>query len=276
MPRWLLASLCLLAACGAPPPITGEVLTRSLRSAATGVEYDVFVRLPPGHGDDPATLYPVVVQLDATFFGQFELAAGHASALEASGAIPPVVVVGIGRAADPYDVRARQTDFAPPPLDPASTSPGRADLFLTLLRDELLPPLDAEFGLDPSRRVLSGHSLGGLFALYALFAGEEDGGALFEHVIAADPSYGHDRGVIFGHEERLGGTGPASAASAYLTVGVETGAAQVVYLDAMRERLAAWSAPRLRVGTAALGADHLGALAPSIAEGLTFALGGER
>jgi hypothetical protein len=270
----LLTAFLLLAACGAPPPITGEVLTRSLRSAA-GVDYELFVRLPPGHGAAPGTRYPVVVQLDATFLGQFELAAGHASALEARGTIPPVVVVGIARAEGAGDVRARQTDFAPPPLDPASRSPGQADVFLALLADELLPALDAEFALDPDRRVLSGHSLGGLFALYAFAAGEEDGAALFEHVIAADPSYGHDRGVIFGHEALLRDGAPAGRASAYLTVGVQTGAAQLVYLEAMRARIAAWPAPP-RLEAAALDTDHFGTLSPSIEAGLAFALGGAR
>ncbi len=46
---------------------------------------------------------------------------------------------------------------------------GKAGEYLTLLLDEVLPKIKAEYGIEPQTQILSGYSLAGLFAVYASF-----------------------------------------------------------------------------------------------------------
>ena len=93
-----LSLLATLAACGASSwPISGRVETEDLPSTIVGDSYRILVRLPPGYDADSAKRWPVVYQLDGTNFGpEFEIIAGLASELAAKGAIPELIVVGIG------------------------------------------------------------------------------------------------------------------------------------------------------------------------------------
>lgn len=272
--RPFLVPLALLAACGAPvPPTSGRVEpTQRLRSTAVGADYDVIVRLPPSYDAEPTRRYPVVYQLDARFLGELETMNGHASELERTGAIPEVIVVGVSRSEGEGDPAVRTADFAPPPLDPSSRSRGRADLFLSFLTEELGPRIDATYRTDPARRALSGHSLAGLFALYAFFSPGPT--PYFTHVLAGDPSTGEDRGVIFGYESALAEAASDRPGALYLTAGRFTGAVQIALVGELGERLASRGYPGLRLRVEVLDTDHGGAIAPTMIEGLVFALGG--
>ncbi len=267
-----------LAACGQPAlPTTGRLEDLGVvTSSSIGADFVVSVRLPPSYDGAPDRRYPVVFQLDPTFLGELATTTGEASRLEAEGVIPEVIVVGVGRAEGEGDPAVRKLDFAPPPLDPASRSTGRADRFFAFLEDELVPRIDLAYRTEPTERVLIGHSLGGLFALYAFFHVEDGAAPLFTHVIAADPSYGEDRGVIFGYEQALAGGVARRPGSLFLTVALESGAGQLVYVETMASRVASRGYGGLRLERVVLDTDHGGAIAPSAAQGLAFALGGGR
>ena len=71
----------------------------------------------------------------------------------------PMIVVGVVNG-----VAGRSVDFVPPQY---ADGPARADRFLEFLETEALPAIDRELRTT-SDRVLSGYSLGGLFAIYSL------------------------------------------------------------------------------------------------------------
>lgn len=116
-----------------------------------GATYRVHVAWPAEA--PPAAGFPVICQLDgdATFATTVESIRTRAHRTDAT-AVVPSIVVGVGS-------DARSEDFA----DEA----GRAR-FLTFLTDELLPAIARRFAVDPARRALIGHSLGGLFVLETL------------------------------------------------------------------------------------------------------------
>lgn len=108
--------------------------------------------------------YPVLVLLDAENNFAYTSAAVHL--LSANGRIPPMIVVGISNTDRRRDMTPSKpaTGFGGTPW---TGSAGGADKFLAFIADELLPTIDRNYRTRPYR-VLIGHSLGGLFAVYAL------------------------------------------------------------------------------------------------------------
>lgn len=66
--------------------------------------------------------------------------------------------------------------------------PAEADKFFQFLKTELIPSVEANYKCDTTKRVLFGHSLGGLFTLYALF--DNASNPIFKKYIAASCSIG--------------------------------------------------------------------------------------
>lgn len=102
-------------------------------------------------------------------------------------------LVGIGYEEGRNDPDNRDLDYTPPfsldgmtfPADPPSMEKaGGGDVFLALMAERMLPQLAKEFSLDPTRRMLWGHSYGGLFAVNALFKQPD----LFRSYYAISPS----------------------------------------------------------------------------------------
>jgi hypothetical protein len=229
-----------------PPPITGSTDEFDVRSEIVGDDFRVLLRLPPGYDAGAEDVLPAVFQLDATR-GQFDLVAGQVSELEAAGVIEPTVVVGIGY---PYDdpmlggERGRSRDYVATGVDD----------FLAFVDEELLPELEGRARLDPARRVLSGHSLGG-----------------FRGFIANDPSLGEGDGSLYLLEEQTRASANGSPRRVYLAIARYNGAVQELFFEELGERLAARDG--LTVATEVFDTDHGGVLAPAFREGLEVTLG---
>jgi predicted alpha/beta superfamily hydrolase len=124
--------------------------------------------------------YPVLVLQDAE--PRFALTTAAVDLLSESGRIPPMIVVGI-IATD------RTRDFTPSiPTKgfggaPWTGAAGGANKFFSFIADELLPAIDHDYRTRPYR-VMVGHSLGGLFAIYALMNHPD----VFNGYIAISPS----------------------------------------------------------------------------------------
>ncbi|HEY0799211.1 MAG TPA: alpha/beta hydrolase-fold protein, partial [Steroidobacteraceae bacterium] len=124
--------------------------------------------------------YPVLVLQDAENNFAYTSAAVHL--LSANGRIPAMIVVGINNT-------DRARDMTPSKLATGSGdtswtgSAGGADKFLSFIADELLPTIDRNYRTRPYR-VLIGHSLGGLFAVYALMNRPE----VFKGYLISSPS----------------------------------------------------------------------------------------
>jgi hypothetical protein len=272
-----LAALAVAApACADParPAVTGRIEQTQFPSRLVGDTYLILARTPPDY--DPARAYPIVFQLDATNYGnEFELTAGWASALEASGDIPPTIVVGVGY---PYkndlpSDRGRWRDYVTTLID---GRPGGAATFLRFLTEELLPAIDAKYHLDPALgRTLIGHSLGGYFTLYALFQTGADSDPPFQRFVAADGSLGDDGGGILDFEAALAPRTRSLPRVLSLDIARYDGAVQHLWFDLLRTQLQEHY-PDLRLSARVLDEDHGGVMAPAFRDGLRYALGGAR
>ena len=151
--------------------------------------------------------YPVLYVLDGGAYDAY--AAATAGLLAFQGEIPPLIVVGI-----PSLQRSRDLSPFPLPDIPGTGGGGR---FLAFLRDELKPFVDAHYrtlGLD----ILFGHSLGGSFAVHALFTDPD----LFRAVLAVSPALYSDRGrMLRGYEAALADGLSFTAGYLYMAVGDE-------------------------------------------------------
>ncbi len=252
----VLAALALSCA-ATPPAITGRVVEEDFVSATVGDTYQLVVRLPPGY-DDSSDVYPVLVQLDALQSGgQFNITAGHASELASEGAIPEIIVVGVGGG-------DRFRDF---------TVDG-VEAFLRFLREELLPHVDATYRTDAAAgRALFGHSLGGFFSLYTLLSTGAEASPPFTAFVAADPSLTEGDVRLLSLEDELSASTTELPRRLYFPIARYNGAVQRLYFDELSDRLDA-NYTGLDLRAEVLETDHGGAVDPSYADGLRFVFGG--
>ena len=158
-----------------------DISSRALRETRV-----IDVSLPAGYAADSTHRYPVVVVLDGDF--EHQIAAAAAQFYAGTSQIPDVIVVGVRNVDRGRDMTpALRPDF---PAPPEIAQPGGADRFLSFIGDELLPYIDRHYRTAPLR-VLMGHSLGGLFAIYAL----SHRPALFTGYIVMEPSVWWNNGA---------------------------------------------------------------------------------
>ena len=267
------AALLGCLACGSQvPAIEGRVETFTFASQVVGDRYKIQVRLPPGY-DAGSALYPVVYQLDGTSFGpEFQITAGHASALEKSAAIPASIVVGIGYPyTDPLvsETQGRGRDYV---TQFADGKTGGADAFIQFMLTELLPDIDAKYRTDPTHRVLSGHSLGGFMSLYTFFTTYRQPSPAFWGFVVGDPSLSDNDLRLFDEEGKLFAAAVAPRAPVWIEVARYDGAVQRLLFGALRDRLQAHY-PGLRLGSEILDTDHGGTISPGFRNGLKHVLG---
>lgn len=160
---------------------------RQIKSSETGRDYDIYIRLPDGYEQGSTQKYPVLYVLDGQW--DFKLLDSIYGGLFYDQFVSAMIIVGItysGADADYNSLRAM--DYTPF-HDSYIQGSGDAPKFLAFLKKELIPLIEANYSVDPARRILMGHSFGGTFTLYALFTEPE----LFSDYIAGSPS------VVFGN-----------------------------------------------------------------------------
>jgi len=149
-----------------------------------GRTYRILVSAPSGA--PPQKGFPVLYVLDADgWFG----AAVEIVKMREYEKLAPTIVVGIASPKRYFFDPSRSYDFTPPgSVDPdfEGIQLGGADEFLAFIDRTLKPWVRARYRTDDSRQILFGHSLGGLFALYALF-NEPDAFAVY---LVASPHIG--------------------------------------------------------------------------------------
>jgi predicted alpha/beta superfamily hydrolase len=92
---------------------------------------------------------------------------------------------------------------------------GGADGFLGFIQHELIPVIERDFPIDPQKRILVGHSIGGTFAAYALF--EEPN--LFDSYVIGSPNLAYGDRFIFKREALYAKRHKKLAAKVHLWVG---------------------------------------------------------
>jgi predicted alpha/beta superfamily hydrolase len=169
-------------------------------------------------------LTPVVYVLDP--FGTLGAAVhiARTTSMLTNGALPPLLVVGVGPATDDFDELSRQRlfDLTPDGDDASaaamaaagvSVSFGGADMFLDLLVGVIAPEVESRYAGDPSDRTLAGGSLGGLAAAHALLTRP----AAFRRYLLVSPS------LFWGNARVLSSVAGLSATTSPLDVYIGTG-----------------------------------------------------
>jgi predicted alpha/beta superfamily hydrolase len=178
------------AAEGAPYVLKGTQVW-TVPDPVSGRDYEVFVSLPASYETDPQRRYPVVYVTDADY--AFPIIRQIARRVNLDGpVIEEFILVGLSYSRGDSGVVSRNRDYTPTsngPRSASSTLHGQGPAYQTYLKTQALPFVESRFRVDPARRVLIGHSYGGLLGAQILFT---DPG-LFHAYVLGSPSFWYDK-----------------------------------------------------------------------------------
>jgi predicted alpha/beta superfamily hydrolase len=190
-----------------------------LDSKIMGETRTVVVRVPASY-QTGARRYPVIYLTDG------DAHVGHTAAtadfLAREGRMPEVILVVV--------VNTDRTRDLTPTKDvnrPGET--GGADRFLDFFEKELIPSIEKRYRTQQFR-VFAGHSLGGLFALHALFTRPE----LFDAWIAVSPSLQWDDRYLFRRANDFFASKKVPATTLIVTTGDEGDDSRTAFDDFKR------------------------------------------
>jgi len=207
----LSAIVSSLAISGPTSAQESEVRALTLGHATTvyshilGEERTILVDVPAGY-ELTQTSYPVLFVLDG--LSNFHHAATTVGFLSRSGRVPQMIVVAIAN-------NARTRDLTPTHVDERPSS-GGGGAFMQFIEEELIPFVDDRYRTQPYR-VLFGHSLAGMFAVYTLLTKPE----AFAGYIAASPHLQYDDGHVVEMAEEILEGKPSLKKYLYITLGDE-------------------------------------------------------
>ena len=210
-----------------------------LESKATGRTYRITVSLPLSYSASPGDLWPfnnpqdkwaAVYVLDGNWYSG--LVTEIIRPMSWCGSTSDAIVVGIGYPEgddiqEAVRVQFTRRDHDLTPVRDASVEQqmtefhkrpvpnGDAGNFHAFIRDELIPFIEQTYRADPARRILAGHSYGGLFALFGMFTTPD----LFQTLIVGSPTLSYGDNVTFRQEEAFAQAHKALPVRVYLFVG---------------------------------------------------------
>jgi predicted alpha/beta superfamily hydrolase len=244
---------------------------RILPRSASGRAYQLYVSLPDSFDDDPSQRYPVLYLCDG--YWDFALVRGIYSNLRFDQAVPEMIIVGFGYPGDnPNYGRLRRFDLTPVPATYEGAQfdgpSGHAQDFLSVIESDIIPLVEREYHGDPGYRVLAGSSLGGLFALYAMFARP----GLFVGYVAASPAAQWADDWLLGFEAEFHKSAQPLGARLFVS-GAERDPGMI--LDGVKRfdaRMQARGYPSLAYQFRLVGGEgHAGTKAESYSRGIRFA-----
>lgn len=220
-----------------PATVLGST-THMMDSERTGRTYRITVSLPLGYSASPGEnwpfnnmpeRWPVVYVLDGNWY--FGMVTDIIRPSSWCGGTTDAIVVGIGYPEDQNPMEAfrvsftrRDHDLTPIPdeatqqvMEKAHKRPvpnGDAGNFHQFIRDELIPFIERTYRADPARRILVGHSYGGLFALFSMFETPD----LFETLVIGSPTLSYGKPYMFEREAAFAKEHKRLPAKVYLFV----------------------------------------------------------
>ena len=228
---------------------------RQIKSTATGKNYQISIGLPHAYVDGslkitpfdkPLTAWPVVYVLDSMFF--FGMVTDMVRVMPWCGGTTDAIIVGIGYPEEESLLETRRKglafrthDLTPVPSEKSEiynsewlkleVKTGGGSEFFKFIKQELIPLIEQEYRADPTKRILAGHSHGGLFTLFAMFQEPE----LFSSYIASSPSLDFAEYVMFTLESKYAKKHKRLPAQVYLSAGeLEVGADETTLTDVYR------------------------------------------
>jgi len=194
-----------------------------LRSEAIDQTYEIRVALPDSYGMDDRE-YPLLILLDADY--SFAIARNVTQHLAQRNQLPEMIVVAIAYPSAEGNTEhyrmTRSRDYTPVYNADGGyggrfqVNSGGGPAFLDFIGDELIPELERRYPLHPRDRTLSGHSYGGLFTTWAMFARPE----LFARYVIISASYWYGPGFIYDYENAFSEGHERLDAVAFITVGL--------------------------------------------------------
>jgi predicted alpha/beta superfamily hydrolase len=207
--------------------MTSEAVTvlaselRMMQSKHSGKEYRITISLPLGYAKSPGeswpfnrtpAQWPVVYVLDGNWY--YGMVTDIVRPMAWCGSTTDAIIVGIGYAEGNDAIEAFRESFTRRNLDltpvrneddeksmeeqhKRPTPSGGAGNFLAFLKEELIPLIEQEYRADPARRILVGHSYGGLLGLFAMF----EAPGLFETLIVGSPTLSYGNRYTFQREQ---------------------------------------------------------------------------
>lgn len=149
--------LYMLVICSIPFGNAQELKTsKSFISAQLNEKRELLIATPQGYGNNDKK-YPVLYLLDGKT--HFAHATNTVNYLTRFGAIPDLIVVAVVNI-------DRNRDFTPVSVKQRPTT-GGAEKFMTFIKEELIPYINKNYSTS-GFNIIMGHSLGGVFASYAL------------------------------------------------------------------------------------------------------------
>lgn len=231
----------------------------------SGRDYEVFVSLPASYATSPDRRYPVLYVTDADY--AFPIIRQIARRVNLNRpVIEEFILVGLSYSRGDNPVASRNRDYTPTPRGPRSASSmvhGGGRAYQTYLKTQAIPFVEDRFRADPTRRVLLGHSYGGLLGAQIMFT---DPG-LFRSYVLGSPSFWFDKRHIMTMEADYARSQRDLAADVFMYIGAyetpgestrNTEVDMVGDLRAMERVLTSRNYPGLRVRSTVLeDEDHL-------------------
>jgi predicted alpha/beta superfamily hydrolase len=182
----------------------------TMRGKNFDYDHEIRVALPAAYHVRPDEKYPVLWVTDGAF--AFNLTVGMVDILRQAFLVPELIVFSVGapNRTGIEGAERRNSEFAPPgeqylfdglggdylkklnAENDLDNAPHRADEFLAFLIDEVRPVLAEKYRMKDDH-ALFGHSGGGMFTAYALFARP---GAFSKYIIGSPSINGADRRVF--------------------------------------------------------------------------------
>lgn len=266
-----------------PKPVTlARTQVRHLVAESNGVEYELYVALPPSYRQGEKR-YPLVVLLDADY--SFAIARNQAEHLSERNHLPELILVGVSypdsSEAGPVAYRGNRTrDYTPTHTPEGGYGPevqkvsGGGARFRAFLEGQLLAYLDREYRTDGETRALVGHSYGGLFSATTLL----EGAGVFDRFLMVSPSLWYDESWVFQREGILAEGRSDLAARIYAAVGdreVNPQRDMVADLRRFEERLRSRGYPNLQIEVQVLDAETHNSVFPrALSNGLRYLFDG--
>lgn len=187
-----LFALCFLGSCK-KESINPCLKQFEITSQKTGFDYDITVYLPVDYSPIDkayATMYVLDAKQDDAFV------AAKCRQISQTLNKQNVIVVGIRY----YASDKRDVDYTP---TGTSYGGGGCLAFINFIKDELIPTIQASYNVDTSRskRIIIGHSFGGLFGTYAFTKHNE----VFGNYLLLSPSLFYDNSILLKYEQEARG-----------------------------------------------------------------------
>lgn len=190
----------------------------------------IYIKVPDNYSESNND-FPVLYVLDGDIV--FPIAKGVVQYLLYGKYVPDLIIVGIGYGTLNEKVpngNNRSRDYSPTQRN-GRPNTGKAEQFLTFLKDELIPFVDDKYRTDKNDRILQGHSMGGLFATYALLTSQN----VFNRYIISSPYLWWDDKSIFTLENEFPQKDSELKANVFISYGEDED--KKIYADTINEMI---------------------------------------